>query len=74
MLALIDLYGLNREKTTAYNLLQKSQSRSDCYPILLNMQSHCAVTDAKRLLPYLLNMQSHSREVTVMPPLRADAA
>ena len=36
----------------------RSQMRSDCYPILLNMQSHI-----------LLNMQSHSREATGTPRL-----
>ena len=38
--------------TVAMRLL-RSKSRSDCYPILLNMQSHI-----------LLNMHSHSREAT----------
>ena len=43
--------------TVAMRLL-RSQSWSDCYPILLNMQSHI-----------LLNMQSHRREATVAQSL-----
>ena len=66
----------------------QSQSRSDCYPILLNMQSHSreatgTVTPFDKYAesksrsdcyPILLNMQRHSREATVMPRRRGEAA
>ena len=55
--------------TVAMPLL-RSQSRSDCYPILLNMQSHILLNMqshnlVKYGIPRLINMQSRSRESTV---------
>ena len=64
---LINMQSRSREATVA-----QSQSRSDRYPILLNMQSHSRETVAQSqsrsdCYPILLNMQSHSREATVTP-------
>ena len=69
-------------------LYSESQSRSDCYPILLNMNSHSreatTVTPCYKYeqpqsrsdlycYPIRLNMQSHSREATVIPRRRGVA-
>ena len=44
------------------SVMLRSQLRSDCYPIWLNMHSHsCEATST----PRLLNMQSRSHEATV---------
>ena len=59
--------------TVAMRLL-RSQSRSDCYPILLNMQSHILLNMQSHILLNMqshiwLNMHSHSREATGTPRL-----
>ena len=61
---LLNMQSHSREATgtvTPFDKYAESQSRSDC----------CAVTVAKRLLP---NFERHSREATVMPRRRGEAA